>query len=87
MNNCSRSVVSRLRSEFASNPVGFRVVLPDGTLARVVQVSDTDAGKLYKVRGLDERGKFRALVGVSSWYAVEELRLQFYSVHAREVGA
>lgn len=77
--NSSTSFEDRLRSQFHSNPVNMRVVLPDGSLAIVRRVECTASGKSYKVQGVGEDGKFRALVGVSCWYSADELRLPYWT--------
>ena len=87
MNHCSSSVVDRLRSEFASNPINMRVVLPDGSLAVVRCVVDGASGKSYKVQGIHQNGRFRALSGISCWYSEHELRLSYSVASVVEVAA
>jgi len=87
MNNGSTSFEARLRQSFQSNPVGSRVILPDGSLAVVRRVHDTDTGKVYKVQGIDLYGRFRALGGLSCWYSDDELRLPYWSASIAEDAA
>ncbi len=83
----STSFVDELRNEFLSNPINMRVVLPDGSLAVVRRVIETDTGKLYRVQGVHQNGRFRALEGISCWYSADELRLFYFTASIREVVA
>ncbi len=85
MNNGSTSFEARLRHNFQSNPVGCRVMLPDGSLAVVRCAQDTDTGRSYKVQGIHLNGRFRALLGLSCWYSGHELRLPYFTASIREV--
>ncbi len=77
----------RLRETFQSNPVGARVILPDGSLAVVKRVHDTDTGKVYRVQGIHQNGRFRALDTLSCWYSDDELRLPYFTASVRQVPA
>ena len=83
----STSFLARLRRTFLSNPVGARVVLPDGSLAVVRRVLDTEHGRSYRVQCIDRNGRFRAHAGLSCWYSGDELRLHYYSVSAAEMAS
>jgi hypothetical protein len=80
--NGSTSFVDRLRADFHNNPINMRVVLPDGSLAVVKRVHETDGGRVYKVQGIHPNGRFRALQGVSCWYSADELQLHYYTARA-----
>lgn len=79
MDKSSSSFVDRLRSEFAINPINMRVVLPDGSMAIVRRVDHGASGLVYKVQGVEQNGRFRALDGVSCWYSADELRLPYWA--------
>lgn len=87
MSNGSTSFEARLRQTFQSNPIGSRVILPDGSLAVVKRVHDTDTGKVYRVQGIHRNGRFRALDTLSCWYSDDELRLPYFTASVREVPA
>jgi hypothetical protein len=74
-------------AEFHTDPLNKRVCLPDGSLAVVRRVIETDTGKLYRVQGIHQNGRFRALDGVSCWYSVDELRLPYFVAYVRDVAA
>jgi hypothetical protein len=76
----STSYEEKLRARFQSNPVGARVVLPDGSLAVVTRKLNSEQGTIYRVTGVDRSGKFRPLEGLPCWYTVDELRLPYTSV-------
>lgn len=84
----SSSYVERLRSRFHSNPVGMRVVLPDGTDAMIKAVYDTPRGKEYEVRGVHpgRAGRFRSRGGARSRYVAAELELRYFEASVRQVG-
>ena len=85
MNDGSTSYVAQLRQDFHSNPVGFRVELPDGSLAVVKAFQDDDGQRLHRVVGVTDRGRLCKLPpGVPRWYVARELKLVYYSVFARE---
>lgn len=77
--NDSTAVSRDFRTEFYNDPVGFRVLLPDRTLGVVKRVQDTDQGRIYKVQGIHQNGRFRALNNLSSWFTGDELRIVYYT--------
>ncbi len=81
----STSAVDELRNEFLSDPVHMRVVLPDGSLAVVRRVLEVDEGRVYRVQGVHQNGRFRALESISCWFRSDELRLVYYTASIREV--
>jgi hypothetical protein len=83
----STSFEEQLRQEFQSNPINMRVVLPDGYLGIVRQVQSGASGLSYKVQGVDQNGRFRALPGISCWYSADELRLFYFTASVRDVAA
>ncbi len=87
MNNGSTSSAARLRERFHSNPVGMRVVLPDGTDAMIKAVHDTKNGKEYEVRGVHPgpSGRFRSRGGARSRYSAAELELRYFTASVRQV--
>lgn len=65
--------------EFRQNPLNFRVLLPDGSLAVVREFIDDDGQRLHRVQGITRRGRFCKLPrGVCRWYTAAELRLVYY---------
>ncbi len=84
----STSGLSRLRQQFHSNPVGFHVELPDGSLAVVKSFLDDSGERLHRVVGVDAQGRFCKLPDrVHHWYTADELILRYWTFHAREVAS
>lgn len=65
-------------AEFHENPIGWRVVLPDGSLAVVRRFEEMPEGRRYRVQGVYLNMRFRKLQG-PSWFAEDDLRLFFYT--------
>jgi hypothetical protein len=66
-------------TEFHNNPVGFRVFLPDGTLAVVKKFQDTEQGRSVKVQGIHRNGRYRKLMTPSAWFDPDDLEILIYS--------
>lgn len=76
----STSYPKKIVSDFLENPVGFRVELPDGSIARVVQFIDDDPPRLHRVVGLDVKNRFCKLPnGVPRWYRADDLVILYYT--------
>ncbi len=72
------------RHELIENPVGKRVILPDGTRARVLCALLGDSGEtIYKVRGLTHNSGYRSLKGQRSLFIAEEFTFEFTLLGAR----
>ncbi len=74
-------------ADFHDDPINSRVVLPDGSLAVVRRVLETDEGRVYRVQGVHQNGRFRALESIFCWFAEAELRLIYYTASIREVAS
>lgn len=75
----STSVDDTVREQFHSDPVGWRVELPDGSLAVVKRLHKTAAGTLYEVRGIHHNWRFRSLGGAPSRYRADELQIVYFT--------
>ncbi len=73
-----------LRIELAENPIGKRVILPDGTKARVKRVGAESGTTVYKVQGLTHNSGYRSLKGQRSWFTVDEFTFEFMLWGVRE---
>ncbi len=74
-------------ADFQDDPINSRVILPDGSLAVVRRVLETDEGRVYRVQGVHQNGRFRALESISSWFRADELRLVYYTASVCEVAS
>lgn len=75
----STSYENRLVSDFLENPTGYRVELPNGSLA-VVREFVNDDEPLCRVQGVGRTGRFCKLPkGVPRWYKSHELKLVYFS--------
>ncbi len=83
--NYSTAVPCDPVADFQDDPINSRVILPDGSLAVVRRVLDTDEGRVFRVQGVHRNGRFRALESISSWFRADELRLVYYTASIREV--
>ncbi len=81
----STSFEERLRAEFQEKPVGFRVELPDGSTARIVEfIHDDGEERLYRVQGVTPQGRFCKLpAGTCHWYSADELYLLYYTASVK----
>ncbi len=85
--NYSTAVPCDPVADFQDDPINSRVILPDGSLAVVRRVLDTDEGRVFRVQGVHRNGRFRALESISSWFRADELRLVYYTASIREVAS
>jgi hypothetical protein len=53
----------------------------------VRRVLETDEGRVYRVQGVHQNGRFRALESISSWFRADELRLVYYTASVCEVAS
>lgn len=84
MNNGSTSYVAQLRQNFQIDPIGFRVELPNGSLAVVRQVVDDHDGRLLRVQGVGRNGRLCKLPkGVHHWYRPDELVIRYFTASVR----
>lgn len=78
--NSSTSFVEQLRSEFTKAPVGFRVVLPDGSHAVVKECIDSPDGPVYRVQHCTSRGRYIAVPpGTPRHFTASHLKLFYWS--------
>lgn len=79
--NGSTSYPNKIVSDFLENPIGFRVELPDGSMARVCQFVDDDEPRLHRVVGLDSKSQFCKLPpGIPHWYTADDLVIRYFTV-------
>jgi hypothetical protein len=77
----STSYENRLVSDFLENPTGYRVELPNGSLAVVREVMGNGDESLCRIQGVRSNGRFCKLPkGVHRWYSPKELKLVYFSV-------
>jgi hypothetical protein len=79
MEQNSTALPRDLVADFHNNPIGRRVVLPDGSLAIVRRFSDVDEGRVFRVQGIHRNGRFRRIESASCWFRDDELRMVYYS--------
>lgn len=83
--NDSTPLPRNLAIEFHDNPVGFRVQLPNGSLAVVREVLDASDGRLLRVQGTGFNGRFCKLPkGVHHWYSPSELQIVYFTASVRD---
>lgn len=76
----SRSVVA----DFHINPLGFRVELPNGSVAVVREVIGEGAERMCRVQGVTPYMRFCKLPkGVHHWYRPDELAILYFTASVR----
>jgi hypothetical protein len=76
----STSFIEQFRLDFQNNPVGSRVVLPDGSHAVVRACINFGDGPMYRVQKCTQRGRYIPMASnVTRWYSICDLRLFYWS--------